>query len=38
MGYVLLFSRIAVVDVQVFVTLMAETAKSKSVPEVGESS
>jgi len=31
--YILLFSRIAVVDVQVFVTLVAETAKSKGVPE-----
>lgn len=33
MEYILLFSRIAVVDVQVFVTLVAETAKSKGVPE-----
>ena len=31
--YILLFSRIAVVDVQVFVTLVAETAKLKGVPE-----
>ena len=31
--YILLFSRIAVVDVQVFATLVAETAKSKGVPE-----
>lgn len=30
--YILLFARIAVVDVQVFVTLVAETAKSKGVP------
>ncbi|KAF9653383.1 ARM repeat-containing protein [Thelephora ganbajun] len=33
MEYILLFSRIAIVDVQVFVTLVAETAKSKGVPE-----
>lgn len=33
MEYILLFSRIAVVDVQVFVILVAETAKSKGVPE-----
>lgn len=33
MEYVLLFARIALVDVQVFVTLVAETAKSKGVPE-----
>lgn len=33
MNYVLLLARIAVVDVQVFVTLVAETAKSKGVPE-----
>jgi len=31
--HILLFSRIAIVDVQVFVTLVAETAKSKGVPE-----
>ena len=31
--YILLFSRIAVVDVQVFVTLVAETAKSKGRTE-----
>ena len=31
--YILLLSRIAVVDIQVFVTLVAETAKSKGVPE-----
>lgn len=33
MEYVLLFARIALADVQVFVTLVAETAKSKGVPE-----
>jgi hypothetical protein len=31
--YILLFSRIAMADAQVFVTLVAETAKSKGVPE-----
>ena len=30
---ILLFARIAVMDVQVFATLVAETAKSKGVPE-----
>ena len=33
MEYVLLLSRIALVDVQSFVTLIAETAKSQGVPE-----
>ena len=31
--HVLLMSRIALADVQVFLTLVAETAKSKGVPE-----
>jgi len=31
--FILLFARIVVVDVQVFVTLVAETAKSKGIPE-----
>jgi hypothetical protein len=33
MEHVLLLSRIALMDVQVFVTLVAETAKSRGVPE-----
>lgn len=33
MEYVLLLARIALMDVQVFVTLVAETAKSKGMPE-----
>lgn len=32
-SHILLFSRIALVDVQVFMTLVAETAKVKGVPE-----